>query len=138
MSRTTELLEQNQELLEALAPIGIQLRLGSDHNGRLLHRKLTEIVGKLEKHLRAEEQELYPELESAKEFQVRFVGKSMHRGFQELDQRISRFLARWSDVGQIDKAHHEFTHDAAALVEALRRILQSERANLFPIAERRH
>jgi hemerythrin-like domain-containing protein len=138
MSRTTELLEQNQDLLDALAPIGIQLRLGSDHNGRVLHRKLTDIVEKLEEHLRAEERELYPELERAREFQIRLVGKSMHRGFQELDQRITRFLARWSDVAKIDKAHDDFTHDAAALVDALRRILHSERANLFPIAERRH
>lgn len=138
MSRTTELLEQNQDLLDALAPIGIQLRLGSDHNGRLMRRKLEEVVEKLERHLQAEEQELYPELESSREFQVRLVGKSMHRGFQELDQRITRFLARWSNVAQIDQAHAEFTRDASALVDALRRILESERANLFPIAERRH
>lgn len=138
MSRTTELLEQNQDLLEALAPIGIQLRLGSEHNGRSLHRKLTEVVSKLEQHLRAEEEELYPELESSREFQVRLVGKSMHRGFQELDHRITRFLATWSDVAKIDGAHEDFTRDAVALVDALKRILQSERTNLFPIAERRH
>jgi hypothetical protein len=133
-----ELLEQNQELLDALTSVGIQLRLGSDHNGRVLHHKLTEIVQKLERHLRDEEAELYPELESSREFQIRLVGKSMHRGFQELDKRITRFLARWSDVGQIDKAHEEFTRDAGSLVEALRRILHSERANMFPIVERRH
>lgn len=138
MSRTEALLQQNQELLDDLTRFGVQLRLGSDRNGSLLHRKLTQIVQKLEQHLHAEEREVYPELDRSKYYQVRQVSKSTHRGLEDLDHRITRFLARWSNVAGIDSAHRAFTHDATVLVQTLRRVLSDERSKLFPIMERRH
>jgi hemerythrin-like domain-containing protein len=137
MSDTEALVEQNRELLDALTRIGIQLRLGSNHNGPRLHRTLTEIVQKLERHILKEEAELYPALDSSRRVSVRQISKRTHRELETADHRIARFLERWANVDAIDGAHEAFRSDAIVLVEALRRALADERRRLFPLMNQR-
>jgi hypothetical protein len=132
MSTTERIQTQNQELDVALSRLGVQLRLGSDHNGAMLHRRLTEIAARLDEHLWDESRALYPRLEGSKHFMVREISKSARRQLQSMDQRVAAFLARWP-VEKVDARHAAFVLEAAILVESLRQMLSGERDRLFPL-----
>jgi predicted nuclease with TOPRIM domain len=129
----TELLQtQNEELEAALVRLGFQLRLGGDHNGAMLRRRLLEIAEKLDEHVR-EEAQLSPRLDGSEHFIVRAISRSTRRQLENMEHRVRAFFGRWSTAEKIDARHAEFVQEGAMLVESLRRTLLGERANLFPL-----
>ena len=138
MSQIDELRKQNQSLIKTLVRLGFQLRLGGHHNGAALHRELSEIAQKIDQHLHEEEAAVYPALDHSKHDLIRRISRASHRDLEQLDRRVSSFVQRWPNGPSIDAEHDTFKHEAAQLVDAIRRMLTDEMSNLFPIAEGAH
>jgi len=129
MKSTDNLRRQHQEL----AGLAEELERSLDpHDARHL---LTKFRGKLEMHAAMEEKALYPRLLADPRPEVQGTAKRLRDEFGGVYSAVDAFLNRWLASNAIEADAHSFVDEKTALLAALRKRIQTEEAQLYPLAD---
>jgi hypothetical protein len=123
---------QHQELAAVANAIE---RAVATEDGQHLRRLLGRLSGKLQMHAAMEEKALYPRLIDHEREDVRAVAVRLRNDVGEVYAFVGAFIGRWSEAGAIEKDHTRFAEEAPAVFTLLRRRVEVEERELYPLAD---
>jgi hypothetical protein len=129
MKNTDNLRRQHQEL----AGLAAELERTSDPHGS--RQLLSRFRGKLQMHAAMEEEALYPRLLADPRPEVHGTAKRLRDEFGGVYSAVDAFLNRWLASGAIEGDTRMFVDERTALVAALRKRIQTEETQLYPLAD---
>lgn len=137
MAQTDNFRRQHDELLQLageMAPL-----LGAETLQReavKVRAILAALAGKLNVHLSAEDNALYPRLLNHKDPQVAELARRYQEEMGGLKEAFGAYLSRWPSAAQIQKDPGRFAGETRGILEALGRRIDKENKGLYAVVDR--
>ncbi len=97
---------------------------------------LAQLTGILKPHLASEDHILYPALMASKDAYTAQTAKSFWEEIGPITQAVIAFLELWRRPGQIEKDPAKFKSESDAIFAALKKRIDAEEKELYPLFEK--
>jgi hemerythrin-like domain-containing protein len=135
--RTEVFRRQHREILDVVRQLEAKLVVAvSEPNVTAdLRGHLNELAGKLTVHLAMEDNALYPRAMERGSPRLRKLAAEFMSEMGGIQELFREYLARWSDSQRIEENTGEFLRETTSFLEALKRRIAKEDAELYSIVD---
>lgn len=130
------LIRQHEEIRALLAQIEGMLPEKVAESTFEVLMKVSELAGKLKMHLAQEDRVLYPSLLRHQDARVRDTADRFTREMGGLAETFTGFRTKYAGVNAIKGDPEQFQREMRRLASALRRRIEAEEKELYPLAQR--
>jgi hemerythrin-like domain-containing protein len=136
--RTEVFRRQHREIQDVVRLIEGQLVLAATvpYSEDVIRGHLNALVGKLTVHLAMEDNALYPRVRDHGSLRLRKLAAELVADMGGIQARFREYLARWSAPERIAESNAEFIRETTDVLEAVKRRIAREEAELYPLVDR--
>jgi hemerythrin-like domain-containing protein len=137
MAQTDNFRRQHDELLQIAAEMTPLLSVDALTREAVKARALlATLAGKLNVHLSAEDNALYPRLLNHRDAQVAELARRFQDEMGGLKEAFGGYLSRWPAAAQIQKDPGQFVKETKGIFEALSRRIDKDNQGLYAVVDR--
>ncbi len=123
---------QHRKLLEICDKIGEFLKSEIIRaNAAEVHNQLNALKKILDKHLKLEDNEIYPALSEAEDPELRTTAKQFKSEMGDLKQSFNSYVNRWPSAGIIQDSAEEFVIETRKILSTLEARIEREDCELY-------
>lgn len=137
MIASAHLRRQHQDVQDIVTEIAAQLETETLATRAVEVRKLlSTFFGKLRIHLSMEDDALYPRLLTHSDAEIHRVVQRFQSEMGGIAEEVERYRTKWTTASSIQQSPQEFICETNALFSALRKRIDKENQELYPLFDR--
>jgi hemerythrin-like domain-containing protein len=135
--RTEAFRKQHGEVLKLVEEMSANMDVGAlERDAAAIRRLLSALAAKLTMHLAMEDKVLYPQMLQHPKHEIQKLARAYSKEMGGITDAFTAYLARWPSPETIQHAAAEFVRETNAIFKALRKRIEKEDSELYPLVDK--